>query len=78
MAAIEFDIDLDMAPGIATADRVLQNVLESGGEIWEIIGFDEFEGFVVKKLADDVEKVVRTTVGGCVKLARVIKKASDD
>jgi hypothetical protein len=48
VAAIEFDIDLDIAPGIATADRVLQNVLESGGEIREIIGFDEFGGFVVK------------------------------
>lgn len=67
-----------MAPGIATADRVLQNVLESGGEIREIIGFDEFEGFVVKKLADDVEKVARTTVGGRVKLERVAKKAPDD
>ena len=78
MAAIEFDIDLDMAPGIATADRVLQSVLESGGEIREIVGFDEFEGFVVKKLADDVEKVARTTVGGRVKLARVVKKASDN
>jgi hypothetical protein len=48
MAAIEFDIDLDMTPSIVTANRVLQNVLESGGEIREIVGFDEFEGLVVK------------------------------
>lgn len=67
-----------MAPGIATADIVLQNVLESDEDIREIIGFDEFEGFLVKKLANDVEKVARTTVGGRVKLARVVKKASDN
>jgi hypothetical protein len=48
VAAIESGIDLDMAPGIATADRILQNALESGGEILEIVGFDEIEGFVVK------------------------------
>jgi hypothetical protein len=65
-----------MAPGIATADIVFQNVLESGEDIREITGFDEFEAFLVKKLANDVEKVARTTVGGRVKLARVVKKAS--
>jgi hypothetical protein len=32
---------------------------------------------VVKILADDVEKVARTTVGGRVESARVAKKASD-
>jgi hypothetical protein len=78
VAAVEFDRDLDMAPGIATADRVFQNVLESGGEIREIVGFDEFEGFVVKILADDMEKVAKTTVSSRVKLAGVAKKASDD